>query len=171
MTLQQFFEWIQTNPFYVVYYFLALFLSTLALTKLVPDEGHLSPWNRLYSYIIYAVSIPGIFAITLSVYFFLFEKRSIMETELLLQVLPIVMMILILYLINRSVDLDFIPGFEKLNSLMWIIGIVLSLMWVIDRTHIYAITFIPFHYVLILLIGGILVMRIAFKKIIRPGNS
>lgn len=171
MTLQQFFEWIQTNPFYVVYYFLALFLSTLALTKLVPDEGHLSPWNRLYSYIIYAVSIPGIFAITLSVYFFLFEKRSIMETELLLQGLPIVMMILILYLINRSVDLDFIPGFEKLNSLMWIIGIVLSLMWVIDRTHIYAITFIPFHYVLILLIGGILVMRIAFKKIIRPGNS
>jgi hypothetical protein len=171
MTLQQFFEWIQTNPSYVVYYFLVLFLSTLALNSLLPGEGHLSPWNRLYSYIIYAVSIPGIFAITLSVYFFLFEKRSIMETELLLQVLPIVMMILILYLINRSVDLDFIPGFEKLNSLMWIIGVVLSLMWIIDRTHIYAITFIPFYYVIMLLIGGILLMRIAFKKIIHPGTS
>lgn len=104
------------------------------------------------------------FCIYLEYLFFLFEKRSILDTELVLQVLPIFMMILILYIIKRNVDLDAIPGFEKLSGLMWIIGIVLCLMWVIDRTHLYAISFVPFYYVLFLLLGGILAMRFAFKK-------
>lgn len=167
MTLQQFFEWIQMRPLFIVYYFTILFGITLLASFFSKEEAHLPPWNGLFSILIYAVCIPGIFAFTLSIYFFLFEKRSILDTELVLQVLPIFMMILILYIIKRNVDLDAIPGFEKLSGLMWIIGIVLCLMWVIDRTHLYAISFVPFYYVLFLLLGGILAMRFAFKKIIQ----
>lgn len=74
------------------------------------------------------------------------------------------MMILTLYVIKRNVDLDYIPGFDRLGNLMWIIGIVFSLMWVIDRTHLYAISFVPFYYVLLFLIGAIIFMRFHSKN-------
>jgi hypothetical protein len=165
MTLRQFFDWVQLQPSVIIYYYLIILIVTLLASYFAKDEAHLAPWNILFSIIIYLVCIPGIFAVTLSVYFFLFEKRSIMDTELLLQVLPIFMMFVILYMIHKKVDLKFIPGFEKLSSLMIIIGILLSFMWIIDRTQLYAISFVPFYYVLIILIGGIFAMRMAIKKV------
>ncbi len=167
MTLQQFFEWVQMQPLYAVYYFAILFILTLLICSIAGNEAQLPPWNLFLSGIVYGVCIPGIFAITLNVYFFLFEKRSIMDMDLLLQALPIIMMVVILFILKRNVNLDYIPGFERLSNLMWIIGIVLSFMWVIDRTHLYAISFVPFYYVLIFLILGILLMRLSFKKMIR----
>jgi hypothetical protein len=164
MTLRQFFDWVQTNPSVIIYYFAILFGITLLASAFAKGEGHLRPWNLLYAIIIYLVCIPGIFAITLSVYFFLFEKRSIMDTELLLQVLPVLMMFLTLYVIRKNVDLNYIPGFDKLSSLMLIITVLLCLMWVVDRTHLYAISFVPFYYVVILLVGGIFALRMAMKK-------
>lgn len=167
MTLQQFFEWVQLKPIFILYYFGLFFLLTLLICAVAGKDLQMPPWNTFLSGIIYAVCIPGIFSITLNVYFFLFEKRSILETELLLQVLPVFMMILTLYVIKRNVDLDYIPGFDRLGNLMWIIGIIFSLMWVIDRTHLYAISFVPFYYVLLFLIGAIIFMRFSFKKMIR----
>ena len=166
MTLRQFFDWVQSQPGIILYYFLILFAITLLAGWFAKDQGQTYPWNWLYAIIIYLVCIPGIFAITLSVYFFLFEKRSIMDTELLLQVLPIFMMFLTLYIIRKNVDLNYIPGFEKLSSLMLIITILLSFMWIIDRTQLYAISFVPFYYILIVLIAGIFFMRQALKKLI-----
>jgi hypothetical protein len=165
MTLRQFFEWVQEQPSVIIYYFAIILAITIIASLFAKEEGQLPPWNWLYAVIIYLVCIPGIFAVTLSVYFFLFEKRSIMDTELLLQVLPIAMMFIIVYIIRKNVDLKFIPGFEKLSSLMIIIGVILSLMWILDRTQLYAISFVPFYYVLIILIGGIFAMRMAFRKI------
>lgn len=164
MTLQQFFNWVQDNPMMVLYYFMFLFLLTLILNSVAEQKGHLYPWSFIYSCIIFLVCIPGIFALTLNIYFFLFEKQSIMEADLLIQALPVFMMFVIIYFMKKNVDLDYIPGFDKLYALMWIIGIVLSLMWVVDRTHLYAISFIPFYYVLILLISGIALLRYFSRK-------
>ena len=166
MTLRQFFDWVQIQPSVIIYYFLIIFVVTLLASMFAKGEGHLQPWNILYAFIIYLVCIPGIFAITLSIYFFLFEKRSIMDTELLLQVLPIFMMFLTLYIIHKNVEFKYIPGFEKLSSLMIIIAILLSFMWIVDRTQLYAISFVPFYYVLIVLIGGIFAMRVALKRML-----
>lgn len=164
MTLRQFFDWVQSQPSAIIYYFLIIFVVTLLISWLAKEEGHLQPWNVLYAVIIYLVCIPGIFAITLSIYFFLFEKRSVLDIELYLQILPIFMMFLTLYIIHKNVDFKYIPGFEKLSSLMAIITILLSFMWIIDRTRIFAISFVPFFYILIALIGGIFAMRMAFRK-------
>lgn len=139
----------------VLYYFMTLLLITMILNSIADLKGHVYPWNFIYSILIYLLCIPGIFALSLNVYFFLFEKQSIMEANLLIQVLPILMMFVVIYLMKKNVDLDLIPGFDKLYALLWIIGIVLSFMWIIDRTHLYAISFIPFYYVVILLLGGI----------------
>lgn len=164
MTLQQFFSWIQQNSIFVLYYYTALLFLTLLLNSIAENKGQLYPWNWIYSTIIYLVCIPGIFAVTLNVYFFLFEKRSIMDAELLLQFLPIVMMLVTIYYIQKNVTLDDIPGFEKLFGLIWIIGVILSLMWVVDRTHLYAISFVPFYYVLIFIIASIFILRYFTKR-------
>jgi hypothetical protein len=89
-----------------------------------------------------------------------------MNAELLLQVLPILSMILTLFIIKRNVNLDFVPGFDKLSGFMMIIGILLTMMWILDRTHFFVFASMPFSTVLIILIGGILVIRYSLKKIL-----
>lgn len=164
MTLQQFFEWVQTHPMSVLYYFLGVMLGTLVLNALSEGQGHTAPWRWLYSVIVYAVCIPGIFAIMLNIYFFLFEKHSLMQAELLLQFVPVVAMLTTIFFIRKNVSLDAIPGFERIYSLAAIIATVLMLMWVVDRTHLYAISFIPFYFVIILLVGSVLFIRLMLKK-------
>jgi hypothetical protein len=113
-------------------------------------EGHLSPWKYLYSFLVYLTCIPGIFAITLSVYLFLFERRSIMETNIYTQILPVISMVLTLILIRRNVSLDDVPGFGKLSGLIMIITAVVVLFWILDRMRIFAITFVPFIWIVVL---------------------
>ena len=54
-------------------------------------------------------------------------------------------MIATLLLIRKNVAFDQIPGFGKLHGLMLIIGVVLVLMFLLDRTHIFVITIVPFY--------------------------
>jgi hypothetical protein len=166
MTLQDFFNWVQSSPTYTLAYFIAIPAIALLAGIFAKEEGHLSPWKYLYSFLIYLVCIPGIFAVTLNIYFFFWERKSVMNAELLLQVLPILSMILTLFIIKRNVNLDHVPGFDKLSGFMMIIGILLSLMWILDRTHFFVFASMPFSTVLIILIGGILVIRYSLKRIL-----
>ena len=166
MTLQDFFNWVQSNPSYTLAYFIAIPAIALLAGIFAKEEGHQSPWKYLYSGLIYLGCIPGIFAVTLNIYFFFWERRSVMNAELLLQVLPILSMILTLFIIKRNVNLDFVPGFDKLSGFMMIIGILLTMMWILDRTHFFVFASMPFSTVLIILIGGILVIRYSLKKIL-----
>ena len=68
--------------------------------------------------------------------------------------------------IKRNVNVDFVPGFDKLSGFMMIIGILLTMMWILDRTHFFVFASMPFSTVLIILIGGILVIRYSLKKIL-----
>ncbi|MDQ3143184.1 MAG: hypothetical protein M3Q56_13155 [Bacteroidota bacterium] len=167
MTLGQFFDWVQMNPGCVSAYFILIPCLAFLAGIFSKNEGHLSPWNYFYSILIYLVCIPGIFAVTFDIYTFFWERRSIMDTELLLQALPIVSMIATLIIIKNNVDLDFIPGFDKLSGFMVIIGVILSLMWFLDRTHIYVFSIIPFYVVIMMIIGGILLVRFSLNKLLR----
>lgn len=167
MTLQELFNLLVANPAYVIFYFAIIPFAAFLAGVLGKDEGHLSPWNYLYSTLIYLVSIPGIFAITLNIYFFLFERRSIMDTDLFTQVLPIISMIVTILLIRRNVNLDYIPGFDKLSGLIMMITTILAIMWIVDRTRILVFTYIPFIYVLLIFAALLLVFRFGWKKVIK----
>ncbi|MBK7243425.1 MAG: hypothetical protein LKG19_00280 [Saprospiraceae bacterium] len=166
MTLQQFFDYVVSNPSATLWYFLGVPLIAFVAGIFSKNEGHLSPWNYVYAVLIYMVCLPGIFAVTLNIYFFFWERRSILDTELFIQVIPILSMIASLSIIKQNVDLDLVPGFDKLSGLMIIIGILLTLMWILDRTHIYAITFMPFPMVIGIIVGGVLLVRYFSKKLI-----
>lgn len=164
MTLQDFFTLLSENPFWVLSYFLLIPFTALLAGILGKGEGHLEPWTYLYSTLIYLVCIPGIFAVTLSVYFFIFEKRSIMQTDMFTQVLPIFSMILTLYLIRRNVDLNQIPGFDKITGLITMIFGLLCVFWVLDRTRIWVVSFLPFWQGILIFVGLLLTVRWGGKK-------
>ncbi|MFN7118781.1 MAG: hypothetical protein ACK4TA_18425 [Saprospiraceae bacterium] len=165
MTLRQLFDLIGNNPAYIIFYFAIIPFAALLANVLGKGEGNLSPWKYLYSILIYAVCVPGIFAVTLSIYYFLFEKRSILDTDVYIQILPIVSMVLTLLIIRRNADFDYIPGFDKLSGLMMMIAATLGIMWFVDRTHIYAITYLRFEVVLLIFFALLLVIRFGWSKI------
>ena len=165
MTLADFFELTTGHPYLLLGYFLLIpFVAFLAMF-FSKGQAHLAPWKYLYTVLIYLVCLPGIFAVTLSVYFFLFERRPIMETNLYTQILPVLSMIVTIYLIKKQVSLDLVPGFDRLSGLITILAVLMALMWIIDKTRIYSITFMPFYVVVLLLIGGFLLIRFGLKRL------
>jgi hypothetical protein len=165
MTLGDFFEILSQNPSIVIFYFLAVPLSAMLGWIFGKGDGHLSPWKYFYCAIIYLACVPGIFAITLSIYQFLFERLPISEMNIFTQVLPILSMILTIWLVKKNVSLDQIPGFGKLGALMVIILILLAVMWALDRTRIIAFTGFPFLYVILLMVVLFVIIRFAIKRI------
>ena len=170
MTLTEFFEVLSNQPSLVLGYFLLIPFTAFLAGIMGKGEGHLSPWKYLYATLVYLVSVPGIFAITLNIYLFLFERRSIMDTDVYTQVLPIFSMIATLLIIRNNVAYERIPGFGKLSGLMMMIFAVLTLMWGLDRTRIYIIAFtsMPFYYVIAIFIVLLIAFRIGMKKLMGP---
>lgn len=166
MTLQELFEYFSDRPNFILGYFVLIPVLAAVAGVLDKDQGHFPPWNYIYAVLIYLVSIPGIFAFTLNVYLFMFEKRNIMATDLYTQVLPILSMVITLWIIRKNVILDYIPGFDRLSGLIMLITTALLIMWMIDRFRLIAFTQIRFQYVLLFLLGLIFVMRFAWRRIV-----
>ena len=146
MTLGQFLDILANNPSVPMFFFIALPLTAFLSSVFGKGEGHMYPWNYTYTALVYLACIPGIFAITLSVYLFLFERQSIMDTNIFTQILPIICMFLTMWLVRRNVEFDQIPGFGKISGLVIIITALITVMWVFEKLHIIAFTIIPFPF-------------------------
>lgn len=167
MTLQELFDLLSQNPSIIMFYFAALPLTAFLASVFGKGEGHLTPWKQLYCFLTFGAAIPGIFALMLNLYMFLFEQQPIMETNVYTQILPILIMILTFWLIRRNVPFELIPGFNKIPGLLMIVGSVLAAMWFLDRFRIIAFTYMPFHYVLIFLIATFVGIRVGAKKLFK----
>jgi len=167
MTLGDFFNHIGENPSWVLFYFIAIPLIAGLALLFGKGEGNASPWRELYSCLVYAVALPGIFAITLNAYLFLFEKRSVFDANIYTHILPIVSMVLTLWLIRRNVCFEDIPGFGRLGGLIILILILFSIMWILEKTHIFVISVMPFYYFIIIMIVLLVGGRYALKSILK----
>ena len=165
MTLQECFDLLAANPAIIIFFFAAVPLTAVLSGELDRGDGHESPWKYLYSTLIYLVTIPGIFAVTLTLYLIIFEGRSILKIDIYTQILPIISMLLTLWIIRRNVDLDSIPGFDKLSGLMIVILSLMVIFWVLDKTRIVAFTHFPFYYIVILFVGLVLLAVYGVSKI------
>jgi len=157
MTLQDLFDALAAHPAWMIGVFAALPVLAWLIGRLAGDEAMYSPWNYFFAFIIYAACVPGLFALTLLAYLFLFENRSILQTDLYTQVLPIVTMLVTLPVVKRQVDLDFVPGFHRLSGLIAMILAALVLMWIADRMRFIAFTYMPVQYVM-LVFAGLLIL-------------
>lgn len=164
MTLKELFEYIGQHPNHVIFFFALIPFAALLGTFLDGDRGHTSPWKYIYSVLIYLVCIPGLFVLTLNIYIFLFEKGSIMNFDLVTQLIPMVSMVLTLLVIRNNMDMQLIPGFNKLSGLLMLITAVIGLMWIIDRTRLIAFIQLRFEFVLLIFVGLLLMIRFGFKR-------
>ncbi|MBP6825307.1 MAG: hypothetical protein KA165_02000 [Saprospiraceae bacterium] len=167
MTLRELFDFLSQNPSIILAFFLGIPFTALLAGIFGKGEGHLSPWKYLYAILIYLVCVPGIFAAALAVYLFLFERGgSVFNVNLLTQVLPVASMILTLGIIRSSASFDYIPGFDKLSSLMLMIAAVFVLMYILDRLYLVAWVNVPVQYLLLIVAGLLLAFRFALKSFI-----
>ena len=153
------------NPFYPIFYFLILPIAALLGNIMAKGEGHLSPWCIFYSFLIYLSVIPGIFAILLNVYHIFFEKRSIYNMNMMIEVLPIASMVLSLFLIKKNVDYKDIPGFGKMTGFLGTIGGLMLVFFVLDKMRLLVFSYLPIHWLIIALVGLFLLIRIGTKKL------
>ena len=167
MTLRELFDYLSANPMTVVAFFLLMPLLALAAGIITKGEGHISPWKYLYTGLVYLVCIPGIFAVALAIYLFLFERGgSIFNVNLLAQVLPIVAMVVTLGIIRRNVAFEQIPGFGKLSDLIFMIGAVFVMMYLLERLHLIAWVFVPVQWLILIVVGFLILFRIGLKRIL-----
>lgn len=166
MTLRSLFDSASTNPNWLIYFFLSIPAICFILKVLFKNPAEAFKIKWLFTGLCFLAVIPGIFALTLNIYTFLFERQSIWDMNLVLQILPVVSMIISLMLIKNTLPFDYIPGFEKLIGLSTIIFIIMGIMWFIDRTHIYAFSMIPFSYIIIGFIVLILFVRFGISRML-----
>ena len=164
MTLQDCFDLLAANPAIIIFFFCAVPLTAILACELDRGDSHLSPWKYLYAVLVYLVTIPGLFAVVLNIYLIIFEGRSIMDIDIYTQILPIVSMLITLYIIKKNVNLDEIPGFDKLSGLMMIIFAFMAIFWILDKTRIVAFTHFPFYYILLLFVALVMLAAYGLKR-------
>ena len=148
MTIKDVFLSISENQNYAIVFFAVIPIFAFLVGLIGGQKDHLAPWKYIYSGLIYLVSIPGIFAVGFNLYLFLFQRRDIMETELLIQVLPIVSMLVTIAIMRNNIKLEFIPGFDKISGLWLMLFATMFFMWLLEKIHIVVFSFLPFQYLL-----------------------
>ncbi|MEZ4948516.1 MAG: hypothetical protein R2879_14435 [Saprospiraceae bacterium] len=167
MTLEEFFNWLSAHPFWIMAFFVFLPLTAFLAWKMGAGEARQKPWIQMYAILIYLTCIPGIFSITLSLYLFLFENVSILQTNIFTQVLPVVSMFATLFLIQKNIAFENIPGFEKLSGLIFLIAAILVILWIVDRTRIWMIMRLPIYLAFLIFAGLLILGRIGWSKLSR----
>lgn len=165
MTLQQFFASINGNPWPTLVYFLILPFTAWVVGMAAHGSRDVKFWTFIYAILVYAVCIPGIFAVTVNIYLFLFERQSIWQANIVLQFLPIVSMAITLMLIKSKIPFSLIPGFGKISGFLTLIAALIGLMWFFDRIHLVAFTYVPFTVILVGFVLTLLAIRFAWSKL------
>lgn len=165
MTLGELIGHLGDNSFYPIFYFLILPFSALLGNFMAKGEGHESPWCFFYTVLIYLSVIPGIFAILLNLYHMMFEKRSIYQMNIMIDILPIVSMIITLILIKRNVPFSAIPGFGKMTGFLSIVACIMVLFFFIEKTNLFIFSALPFIWIIVILIVIFAAISLGTKKL------
>ena len=69
-----------------------------------------------------------------------------------------------LLIIRKNVDLDWIPGFDRLSGLIAMIFAAMVIMWLVDKTHLVVFSYLRFEYVLVIFLLLFLVIRFSWSR-------
>ena len=166
MTLRDFFTYLTAHSGVAVLFLLAIPALTL-LVNLWAGNTAEAIFTRRYVYaaLVYLACIPGVLAVTLNVYLFLFERQSVWDSNLALQLLPILTMIGTLLLIRQKIPFQYVPGFGRLSGFLTLIAALIGMMWFVDRLRLVAFTYVPFAYIVIGFVAVLVLIRFAWSKL------
>ena len=137
MTIQQLIDLANGHLLALVIFFVAppiiAWLCGLAHGR---GNGGLSPWKYIYSVLVYAVCIPGLFSSVLTGYSLFFRHSDLLNVNLAIYFLPIISMVVTLILIHKTVNFENVPGFDRISGLMVMIGCSFVIAIAIDKSRI-----------------------------------
>lgn len=118
------------------------FTSLVVVTVLIgtlhgQQRGGRAPWRYLYSFLLYAACVPGIFSCVLVVYSVFFTSENLIDVNLTVYLTPILAMIVTIGLMRRSVDFSSVPGFNKLTGLVAMIAVAFIVALVLRSLRVW----------------------------------
>lgn len=121
--------------------------------------GNLPPHKYVFSFLIYMSCIPGVMALVLTGYEFLFLRSNLMALSIGVYFLPVMTMGATLGLISRRADFDMLPGFERISGLFTLFAATFITALILDRMRI----LILFHGSVSTLLGVMVFLFLALK--------
>ena len=166
MTLQESLDHLSASPTLVVAFFSLIPITALIAGFMGKNEGHIAPWKYLYSTLLYLVCVPGIFAVALA----LFGNKSLYQTDVISQIIPIASMVVTMMLVRNNVNLERIPGFGNITGLVMMIACVFVIMWIAEKTHIIVFSSIRIQYLLLFLVAMLIALRVGWSKMMNTSK-
>lgn len=168
MTLLDVFNAVSGQPVVLLVFLIALPIGAFFVNKWsgTTADGIYS-WRYVYTSLIYISCILGVFTVTLDIYLLVFERQSLLDVNLPLQVLPILTSVTTLMVIQSKIPFQYIPGFGRLPDFVTIIAILISALWFIDRASIYPVSYVPFFYIIVGFGATLIAVRYAWSRLFR----
>lgn len=121
---------------------LAIYLSPPLLVWLLSrchrrGDGGYPPWRFFYSFLVYLVCIPGIFAAVLTAYSLFFIRQNLLQVNFVVYFLPLICMVATLILVGKQARWRELPGVDRLYALMIILGISMGMALFIQKTRVW----------------------------------
>ena len=140
MTPREWLLWLAADPTVLAGYLAALPILAFALGQLHRrGAGNDAPWKYLYSALVYAACIPGMFASMVTLYMVLFLGENLLDVNALVTLGPIASMCATLFIASRNVDFGPLPGFGRLSGLMVVLGLTFGIVFALSRTRLFLV--------------------------------
>ena len=140
MTLEDFLRYLSgINPVTILLIFLLPPVLTLLIGLFQKDESPGGPVRYLYSFLVYLVSIPGVFSCVLTAYSLFFLKQNLLQVNLIIYFGPIISMILTLGLVRRKISWDELPGVDRFFAFVILIAVSFTIALGLEKTRIWVL--------------------------------
>lgn len=133
--------------------------------------GASAPWKYIYSVLVYAACIPGMFSAVLTGYTLFFSHENLLDSNPLVYFLPLASMIVTLVLIHRQVDFDAVPGFERLSGLMVMLACSFIIALAIQKTNIWIVFGGSIERLLVIAAAVFALLKWGFRALFRRSNE
>ena len=167
MTIQDFAASASDHPFMILLFYGFIIVFAILAGLIGKNEGHLSPWKYLYSALIYLTCVPAIFIICLGLYAVSFERASVLNIDLVTQILPVVAMMATLFIAKANVSLDRIPGFGKISGLILMIFSASILMMILRKMRLLIFSYMPIQQVGLIFLVIFAVIYFGWRKMMK----
>lgn len=163
MTIQDLIDWFNGNHYITLGYFAIIILLTVIVVSII-NTNNAKALKYVMSAIVYAVTIPGVLAVILVLYALLMQRSNILNVGIVTYFVPIVAMVITLMILNKKVLMRNIPGFDKLSSLILMIGIAFGIIFILQKTY-FGVLFIGGFTQLIMVFAVVLIiLKVAWSR-------
>ncbi len=141
MTLEEMILYLGQYNRYLLIYLAALPVSAFLYSRIhTKGRGESAPHRYVYAVLIYLAAVPGIMGCVLTGYSLFFVSTNLLQVRNpVLYFVPIISMVVTLILISKRVDLNQVPGFDRLYGLLVLLGVTFILALIIMKTRIWLV--------------------------------